>query len=304
MIRLEGFAKRYGKVEAVKALDLEITAGESFALLGPNGGGKTTIIRALVGLHAPSAGRILVGGVDCAKAPDQVKAQLSYVPQRVTMPEMLTAREVLTLFARLKQAPATRIDQVLAELVLTDAADRYIRELSGGMLQRLGLAVALLSQDVPLLVLDEPTVNLDPLGIERLQQLLAERRAMGTTIIFSSHLLHSVMQMADRVAVLVEGALVTLEEVPMFQAFVTEKTTVRVVLDEITEAMVEAGQQAGASVTTRSRTQIEFTAAPRQRLQVIRAIEQAGGTIKEFHTETPDWEALIRKHFVAEGSLK
>ena len=93
MIKLERFEKRYGKLQAVWPLDLEIAPGESFALLGPNGGGKTSVLRAVVGLHAASAGRVLVGGVDVARSPDQAKARLSFVPQRVSLPGMLTARD-------------------------------------------------------------------------------------------------------------------------------------------------------------------------------------------------------------------
>ena len=142
MIRLERFEKRYGKVHAVKPLDLEVARGETFALLGPNGSGKTTIIRALAGLHRPTAGRILIDGVDAIRSPDRVKEQLSYVPQRAAMPEMLTAREIVTLFARLKQVPLDRVAEVLELFAMTDDADRRVREFSGGMLQRLAVPPA------------------------------------------------------------------------------------------------------------------------------------------------------------------
>ena len=110
------------------------------------------------------------------------------------------------------------------------------------------------------------------------------------------------MQMADRVAILVDGSLVALEDVPVFHDFVTSKTAVRVVLSEITDAIADAARNAGAAVTMLNRTQLSFTAIPEQRLDVIRAIEEAGGTIEEFHTEAPDWEALIRSHYVARGN--
>ncbi|MFQ5653515.1 MAG: ABC transporter ATP-binding protein [Planctomycetota bacterium] len=296
MILLERFEKRYGKTRAVQPLDLAIEEGESFALLGPNGSGKTTILRAIVGLHAPTSGRVLVGGIDVARAPDRVKELLAYVPQRVTMPEMLSAREVLGLFARLKGAPEGRVDEMLERFALAESADRRILELSGGMLQRLGLAAAFL-REVPLYVLDEPTVNLDPLGIERLRELLSALRHRGRTIVFSSHLLLNTMQLADRVAVLVEGQLATLEEVPAFRDAVSRRTTVRMVLRRTTDSMIEAARDAGAEVSDRNGNQISFRADPPRRLEVIRAIELAGGTIEEFHTEAPDWEALIRRHF-------
>ena len=130
MVRLERFEKRYGKIQAVRPLDLQVARGESFALLGPNGGGKTSVLRALVGLHAPTAGRVLIGGVDMARAPDEAQTRLSFVPQRVSLPGMLTARETLTLFARLKKAPLDRVAEVLEEFELNDSADRRTAEFS------------------------------------------------------------------------------------------------------------------------------------------------------------------------------
>jgi len=171
IIRLEGFRKVYGRIQAVRGIDLEILRGETFALLGPNGGGKTTVLRALAGLHSSSGGRVVVDGHDLEEEPDRVKNLVSYLPQRTTMPGLLTAREVLNLFARLRQVPSTRVEEVLDLFVLGEDADRYTREFSGGMLQRLGLAVAFL-KEVPLYILDEPTLNLDSLGIKRLRDHL------------------------------------------------------------------------------------------------------------------------------------
>ncbi len=296
IIRMEAFAKSYGEVQAVKPLDLEIARGESFAFLGPNGGGKTTVLRSLVGLHAPSSGRIFIDGEDLSENPDRAKKLVSYVPQRVTMPGQLTAREILKFFAHLRGVASNRVDEVLAIFELAADADRLTGEYSGGMLQRLGLAVAML-EEVPILVLDEPALNLDPLGIAALHELLAELRTKGSTIVFSSHIVHSAVQLADRVGVLVDGELVTLEPVTAFQAEVTRQTTVRVVLNRINDGMIEAAEGAGAEVRECNASHVSFRAKPENRLDVIRAIERAGGTIEEFHTEAPGWESLVHTHF-------
>jgi ABC-type multidrug transport system ATPase subunit len=300
LVRFEAFAKTYGSVEAVRPLDLEIANGESFAFLGPNGGGKTTVLRGLVGLHAPTSGRIVVEGTDTAKEPDRVRNRLAYVPQRVTMPDVLTAREILRLFADLRDVPADRVDQVLDLFALSDDAGRQVGEFSGGMLQRLGLAAALL-EEVSLLVLDEPTLNLDPQGIESLHHALGKLKERGCTIVFSSHSIHSAVQLADRVGVLVEGELVTLEPVSAFQAEVTRQTTVRVVLDRMDNTIIEAAKSAGAELRESGASQVSFRAQPENRLEVIRAIERAGGTIAEFHTEAPGWESLTHTHFNGDG---
>ncbi|MGD8895366.1 MAG: ABC transporter ATP-binding protein [Acidobacteriota bacterium] len=295
MIRLERFEKRYGKLQAVWPLDLEIDRGESFALLGPNGGGKTTVLRALVGLHGASGGRVLVGGVDIARASDRAKSRMSFVPQRVSLPGMLTARETLTLFARLKKAPLERVDSVLEDFALAESADRRTGEFSGGMLQRLGLAIGFL-QEVDLLVLDEPTVNLDPPGILKLNEMQHEAKEKGTTIVFSSHLLRNAMELADRVGILVDGRMVEPEEAPAFHEAVSRRTRVRVVLSRLTEDMIAAVREAGGDVSGHNGREVSFTALPQKRLHVIRAIEQAGGAIEEFHTDAPDWDALIQEH--------
>jgi len=298
MVRFERFEKWYGKLQAVKPLELEVNEGESFALLGPNGGGKTTILRGLVGLQTPTNGRVLICGVDLAKDAERVRPWLSYVPQRVTMPDVLSAREILGLFARLRKVPAARVNEVLELFALTPDADRSAGQYSGGMLQRLGLAAALL-EEVPLLVLDEPTLNLDPRGIDSLHTVLAELKARGNTIVFSSHSIHTTLRLADRVGVLVDGEMVTVEPVAAFQVQVTRQTTVRVVLQHTDEAMVHAAEGAGATVCECNATHVSFRAMPENRLEVIRAIEGAGGTVEEFHTEAPGWEALVRGHLSA-----
>lgn len=300
MVRFDGFSKDYGALTAVKPLSLEIAAGESFALLGPNGGGKTTVLRGLVGLHAPTTGRILIRGVDIRQDLDRVKPCLAYVPQRVTMPDVLTAREILELFAGLRAVARDRVLEVLDLFRLTDDADRPVGEFSGGMIQRLGLAAALLDE-VLLLVLDEPTLNLDPQGIESLHQALADLKRRGCTIVFSSHSIHTAVRLADRVGVLVAGELITLEAVSTFQTEVTRQTTVRVVLDRFDDAMAVAARNAGADIREANAMAVSFRALPEHRLEVIRAIEGAGGTIEEFHTEAPGWESLIHSRFETRG---
>jgi ABC-type multidrug transport system ATPase subunit len=206
------------------------------------------------------------------------------------------------VFARLGSVSADRVDAVLDLFALTEFADRPTQELSGGMLQRLGLAVAFL-REAPLLVLDEPTVNLDPTGIERLQKLLQELKKANTSILFSSHRLHTAMQLADRVGVLVGGRMVTIEEVSEFKDAVSRRTAVRIVMSGTsdTEKTRAAAEQAVAEVLDCGGSQIRFIASPEQRLEVIRAIEDAGGEIDEFHTEAPDWQALMRTRFDSNG---
>lgn len=209
MIRYEGFTKRFGTLTAVEALELEVREGETLALIGPNGSGKSTTLKSALGLVTPTSGRVLVGGVDAGAAGRSARARLGYLPQRLSFPEGCTAREAMVFYAKLRGADPRTVEPLLDRVGLAGAADRVAERFSGGMKQRLGIAVALLAAPAAL-VLDEPTAALDPSGSLDVRDLVAEIRAEGTTVLLSSHDLAEVAALADRVAVFVEGRLAAL----------------------------------------------------------------------------------------------
>ena len=206
MIRYEGFGKRFGDVVAVRRLDLGIHPGETLALVGPNGSGKTTTLKALVGLVRPSTGSVLVDGHDVATAGVNARRLLGYLPQRLSFPDGMTGRETMRLYATLREADPMTVDPLLARVGLIEVADRRAEEYSGGMRQRLGLAVALLGRPAAL-VLDEPSAALDPTGALLVRDLIREIAADGTTVLISSHDLTEVAALADRIGVFVGGEL-------------------------------------------------------------------------------------------------
>ena len=299
-IAFEGFQKRFGDVDAVRPLDLSIRKGETFALLGPNGSGKSTLIRAVAGLIRATSGRVLVNGVDIALEPNGGGRQIAYMPQRVTLPDQLTARETVSFFARLRNVDQGEVVRALASVSLEAAADRRVREFSGGMLQRLGLAVAFL-EEASIYILDEPTLNLDPVGLDRFRERVSALKKGGATILFSTHILQDAAQLADRVGILADGALVRVDPLSEFRSLVSLETTVRVVLESTSERIVEAAVAAGARTASVNGTHYSFRASPGLRLDVIRAIEGAGGTIEEFHTDPPEWEGLIKQGMIGQG---
>lgn len=207
MIRFDGFGKRFGRQWAVQDLDLVVAQGEAVALLGPNGSGKTTSLKAAAGLLAPSTGAVMVGEPGAPALLPQARTELSYLPQRVAFPESLAGREVVEFYRQLRCLPAGRTADVLRLAALNGAGTRAVGTYSGGMVQRLGLAVALLP-DAPILLLDEPTAALDPEGLAVFYDLMEERRRLGKTVLFTSHHLGDVERLADRFAVLVAGRLV------------------------------------------------------------------------------------------------
>ena len=194
------------KVRAVDGLDLEILQGEVFGLLGPNGSGKSTTIKMLLGLLYPTAGAIRVLGA----SPRQVKtkARIGYLPEESNLYTYLTARETLDFFGRLfgldRRARRQRTEALLERVGLTAAADRLVGEFSKGMARRIGLAQALINEP-ELLILDEPTAGLDPLGCRQVKDLILSLAKEGRTVILSSHLLADVEDVCDRIAILDHG---------------------------------------------------------------------------------------------------
>src|SRR5262245_13136437 len=208
MIEVRNLTKQYGDHVAVNDVSFTMNAGETFALLGPNGSGKTTLLKCLVGLVAPTRGEIRVNQFDVWESGPQARQLLSYLPQRVALPESLTAREVLSFYAQLRRMPFSRVEELLArpQFHFNGFSNKPVSQYSGGMVQRLGLAVACLP-DAPILLLDEPTVSLDPEGAIRFREFLLSLKREGKTIVFTSHALADVEQLAGRVELLVGGRL-------------------------------------------------------------------------------------------------
>ena len=218
-IRTRGLTKRYDDLVAVDHLDLDIHAGEIFGLLGQNGAGKTTTILMLLGLTEPTAGTARVVGLDPARRPLEVKRRVGYMPDSVGFYGDLTGRENLRYTARLNRVPRdlmeTTIDEVLDQVGLSDRADDKTDTYSRGMLQRLGIADALV-KDPDVLILDEPTTAIDPLGVGEVLDLLRRLvRERGMAILLSSHLLNQVQSVCDRIGIFASGRLIgqgTMEE--------------------------------------------------------------------------------------------
>jgi Cu-processing system ATP-binding protein len=206
MIRFSEFTKTYAGRPAVDRLTLEIGRGEVVALLGPNGSGKTTTLKAAAGLLAPSSGTVLLGTPGRPASLPDARAAVSFLPQRVAFPESLTGREVVEFYRRLRGIEPARTAEALRFASLNGASGRAVATYSGGMLQRLGLAVAILPE-APVLLLDEPTAALDPDGLAAFYALVEGQKRGEQTVLFTSHQLGDVERLADRFAILVNGRL-------------------------------------------------------------------------------------------------
>ena len=206
-LAVHGLVKRYGSVQALKGVDLEVGEGELVGLLGPNGAGKSTLVKIAVGLVRPSDGTAEVAGVRAGSRP--ARAALGYLAELFRFPGWYTADEVLELHQRLARSSGGAAERArLLELVaLADAAKRRVDGMSKGMQQRLGLAQALVGEP-RLLLLDEPTSALDPVGRRTVRLLLEELRGRGVAVLINSHLLSEIELVCDRVAILLAGEVV------------------------------------------------------------------------------------------------
>jgi len=211
MIRLDKVTKQYGAKTAVQELNLDIEAGELFAFLGPNGAGKTTTIKLMVGLLFPTSGTVWVGGHDMQRAGDQARQLLSYVPDQPYLYEKLTGREFLQFIADMYGLPRDhareRISQVIDLFHLDEFVDDLTERYSHGMRQRTVFAAALVHEP-RVLIVDEPTVGLDPRSVRDLKDLLRQQADQGTTVFLSSHSLDVVEELADRIAIVDHGRLI------------------------------------------------------------------------------------------------
>jgi lipooligosaccharide transport system ATP-binding protein len=211
VIRLRGVVKRFGPITAVDGLDLDVPAGTCLGLLGPNGAGKSTTMKMLTAQAIADAGTIEVLGFEVPKDSKQARAQMGVVPQLDNLDVELTARQNLAVFARLYRIPhaerRTAVDSALQIAKLNERADTPVDKLSGGMRRRLLIARALVHRP-RLLLLDEPTVGLDPQVRQELWALIDALRSEGTTILMSTHYIEEAERLADTVAIMHNGQII------------------------------------------------------------------------------------------------
>ena len=210
MIEVQNVTKYYGQVRALDHVSFDVKKGEIVGLLGPNGSGKTTLMRILTGFFPPTEGKVRVAGLDVETASLEVRRRLGYLPENVVLYPDMSVRAFLNFCVRVKSDAAThqrhQVERVLSECALEHMAHRHIGTLSKGYRQRVGFAQALLCQP-EILILDEPTIGLDPNQVIEMRELI---KAMGgkTTVLLSSHILHEVSLTCQRVVIIDKGKII------------------------------------------------------------------------------------------------
>jgi ABC-2 type transport system ATP-binding protein len=220
VLKVESLRKEFGDLVAVADIQFEVPEGEIFGFLGPNGAGKTTSISMICGLLKPTAGEILVDGRSVLTHPREVKSRMGVVPQEVAIYEELSARENLVFWGGifgLKGADlASRVDRLLEQVGLDDRAKEPTKNFSGGMKRRLNLAMGLVN-DPRLILLDEPTVGIDPQARRKILDVVQALTAEGRTVIYTTHYLEEAEELCDRVAIIDHGSILAMGTVPELQ---------------------------------------------------------------------------------------
>jgi Cu-processing system ATP-binding protein len=292
MIEVRGLTKRFGAFLAVDDVSFEARAGEVLALVGPNGSGKSTTMKCIAGLISPTHGEILANGAPIA---GQKRDWLSYLPQKVSFPENLTGKEVIGFYSRLRKLDPKSREHALEVSQLNGFSNRAVREYSAGMLQRLGIAVAIMPE-TSVVVLDEPTAGLDPDAVSRFRALVLAMRARGQTVLLSSHALTEVEAVADRVAILVRGRLAACESIRHFRDRLAQHAVMRITLREVRTEFVELVSRAGVGSAEIIGSDLVVTASAANRLELLRTLESGGADIEKFSTEDPSLESLYLRY--------
>jgi ABC-2 type transport system ATP-binding protein len=260
MIEISGLVVEFGAFRAVDALSLQVPEGSLYGLLGPNGAGKSTTINCIAGLLSPTAGQIRLDGLDPQSVPQDVRARLGVVPQRLALYTTLSVRRNLQIFGGLMGLRgarlADRVDWGLALSQLADRADAKVGTLSGGMQRRLNLAAALL-HDPPVIICDEPTTGVDPQSRNHLFETIRQLHADGRTVIYTTHYMEEVEALCERVAILDHGRCIAEDRLDaLLEAGDAADLSLRLVdpamRDRVAEVLAHAGID--AQVTARARS--------------------------------------------------
>lgn len=308
IIQTSHLTKRYGSKVAVNDLNLSIRKGEVFGLLGPNGAGKTTTILMLLGLTEPTAGEAKIAGCDCTRNPLQVKSMVGYLPDNVGFYGDMTGRQNLRFTGRLNgmngKELEDRIDELLERVGMTEAADKKAGTYSKGMRQRLGIADVLI-KDPQVIIMDEPTLGIDPEGMRVLLNLIRDLSVQdGRTVLISSHQLHQIQQVCDRVGIFVEGSLIACGTLPELEKRIQEDGTYLLEVDVEPcddQVLGMLATQPGILDIRKEGRRFMISSKKDIRPQLTRFLGEHDYTVMHLHQRGGDLDEIYRRYFEKAG---
>jgi ABC-2 type transport system ATP-binding protein len=299
MLDATHLSRRFGTRLAVDDVSFRVAPGETYGLLGPNGAGKTTTIRVVCGLLAADGGQVTVSGMPVSTSTTTAKAQIGYVPQDVSLYPDLTARENLSFFGRLYRlrgrALRERVDEVLHLIELTDRGDDRVESFSGGMKRRLNIGVSLLHRP-RLLVLDEPTVGVDPQSRHAIMESIQALRSAGVAVLYTTHYMEEAERLCDRVGIIDHGRLIAEGTSRELVAQVGQKDRITLTASGSLEAFAHACRSLEAierADVTDSSVQLLARDGRLVLTQVLEAATRVGTSVRSVEVDEPDLEAVF-----------
>jgi ABC-2 type transport system ATP-binding protein len=295
-----GLTKDYGRIRALAGVDLAVKEGEVFGFLGPNGAGKTTFIKIMLGLVFPSAGGIDVFGGPAGNA--SLRKRIGYLPENMRLQGFLKGSEFLDFSGKLyglsREVRKERTDRYLGLLGLKDAAHRPLREYSKGMLQRIGIAQALI-HNPDMLLLDEPTSGLDPIGTKEIRDIILAEKWRGKTIFINSHLLSEIERTCDRVAILNHGRIV---KIGKLDALSSKGATILVEVVEKSERLHEGLKRVAREVRVQDNTYVITPKDDQTMAHIPGIIVEAGARMVSIKEERETLEDIFLSAIKQEGN--
>lgn len=300
IVRAQGLLKRFGDLTAVDHVDFAISQGEIFGLLGPNGAGKTTIISMVSGLLEPSEGDVVVDGHSIRKQAVAVKRVLGVVPQEIALYPALNARENLTFWGRMYgmsgKALSGAVDEALELAGLADRAKERIEKYSGGMKRRINIAAGILHKP-RVLLMDEPTVGIDPQSRNHILEQVKALNAAGMTVLYTSHYMEEVEFLCDRVAIVDHGKIIALGTIDELRRLVGDADIVRIGVDDTLaeETLSTVRALAGVSKAERTESTLEVLASDGggALAGIISALNAAGEKVHSAEVIEPNLESVF-----------
>jgi|Deesub1362A_J573_1020465.scaffolds.fasta_scaffold00549_29 ABC-2 type transport system ATP-binding protein len=288
MIEVKNLTKIFGEFKALDRLNLKIEENEVFGLVGPNGAGKTTAIDLMMGMLQPTSGSITISGIDVIRNPLEVKKICGYLPEKVGFYEHMTAIENLLYFSEFYKMPKkeaiSNINELLELVGIADDADKKVGEFSKGMIQRLGLAQALLNNP-KIIFLDEPTSGLDPKGVTDFKNIIKKLRKDGKTVLFSTHILSDVKEACNTLGILSKGKLLLKSSIDDLL-----KENINIVVE--TDPLIDPSILKSFGEVKVKDSKVIVKAEEDFRIEISKTIQQRGCTIKEIHLLEPSLEEI------------
>ena len=294
-IEVNGLIKKFNNFKAVDDVSFNVKYGEIFGFLGPNGAGKTTTIKSLLGLIFMNSGKININGFNIKTRGREARKNIGYLPEKVAFYDNLTPLQNLNFYADIKKISRAESIPLIEEFGLSEAINKKVGNFSKGMIQRLGMARAVLGNP-PILILDEPSGGLDPRGVVLIRDKIKEMRKKGSTIFISSHILSEVQETCDRVGIINKGVLVAKDTVSELSKKMNLKPKITVELENVSNKIAESVKKVKGvdSVKIIGRS-LDVICDPKTKAKVIIAIETVGGKIVNLYTREPSLEEVFMR---------